>query len=54
MNQQQILDALRQQNLIIQSVRVVRQSLEDLFIQTVAGTVTAQAVAPPLAKGSRS
>ncbi len=35
---QPVLDALRARNLVIQGVRLVRQSLEDYFIQAVSGT----------------
>ena len=35
---QPVIDALRRENVVIGSVRLVRQSLEDFFIQTVSGS----------------
>jgi ABC-2 type transport system ATP-binding protein len=43
---QPVLDALREHNLVIQGVRLVRQSLEDYFIQAVSGTVSPPAASP--------
>ncbi len=40
---QPVLDALRARNLVIQGVRLVRQSLEDYFIQAVSGTASPSA-----------
>ncbi len=44
---QPILDALRGRGLVIQSVRLERQSLEDFFIQTVSGPQNGLQVAQP-------
>lgn len=55
---QPIIDALRQRDLTIRSIGVVRQSLEDYFIQAVAGATATGATATgpaalPIAKGGR-
>ncbi len=43
---QPVVDALRARNLVIQGVRLVRQSLEDYFIQAVSGTSSPSTQSP--------
>jgi ABC-2 type transport system ATP-binding protein len=50
---QPILNTLRSQKLVIQSVRLTRQSLEDFFIQTVSGSQSERAVPQRIAKGGQ-
>ena len=51
---QPVIDALRSSSLVIESVRPVRQSLEDFFIATVSDPGGGQSVAQVAAKGGRS
>lgn len=50
---QPVIDALRRHNLVIRSVRPVRQSLEDFFIATVAGSEGRMSVRRPGMEGAR-
>jgi ABC-2 type transport system ATP-binding protein len=50
---QPVIDALRRHNLVIQLVRPVRQSLEEFFIATVAGSEGGMPFGRPQAKGGR-
>ena len=49
---QPVLDALRTHEVVIHAVRPVRQSLEDLFVQTVSASEVADAPAGPAAQGA--
>jgi len=51
---QPVIDALRKGNLVIESVRPVRQSLEDFFMAKIAEPAVGQPAAQPAAKGGRS
>ena len=51
---QPVLDDLRRRSLTIRSVRQVRPSLEDLFMQAVVDPETGQALAPGAARNSRT
>ncbi|OHB69129.1 MAG: hypothetical protein A2V70_10875 [Planctomycetes bacterium RBG_13_63_9] len=48
---QPVIDALRGQGLVIESVRLVRQSLEDFFIQAVSDTQNGDAAVQAIRKG---
>ncbi len=50
---QPILDALRAKGLVIRSVKPIRSSLEDLFMQAVTDPTTGQALAPGAARDGK-
>ncbi len=50
---QPVIDALRRHDLIIHSVRLIRQSLEDFFIETVADSHNGQPAAEGTGKGDQ-
>ena len=50
---QPVIDALRRRDLTIHSVRLIRQSLEDFFIETVADSHNGQSAAEGAGKGNQ-